>query len=58
MLGPGSVHAAECHEGGFVGVDFEIEQDLANELPDNLPDFNRKLAGQDSLNGGSGSNAN
>ena len=25
MLGRGSVHADECHKGGFIGADFGIE---------------------------------
>ena len=43
MLGAKSVHAAECLTANFVGVDFGIEQDLTNELPDNWRDFNEKF---------------
>lgn len=43
MLGSGSVHAAECLEGGFVGTDFGIKQDLAKDLPEDWRVFNRKF---------------
>ena len=42
MPGRGSMHVDECRRDGFVGVDFGIEQDLSNELPDNWRDFNQK----------------
>ena len=42
MLGPKSIHASECIEGGFIGVDVEIRQDLGSEIPDNLKDFNAR----------------
>ncbi len=40
MLGPGSVHAAEAFAGGFIGTDFDIHQDLSNQLPDEWRKFN------------------
>ena len=42
MLGPKSIHASECIEGDFIGVDVEIRQDLGSEIPDNLKDFNAR----------------
>ena len=41
MLGKGSVHADECFEGGFIGVDFDLKQDLTGNLPENWREFNR-----------------
>jgi restriction system protein len=43
MLGAGSAHAAESLAGQFIGVDFEIKQDLAGKLPDDLRTFNEKF---------------
>jgi hypothetical protein len=43
MLGGGSVHAAECLAGGFVGTDFGIPQDLSHDLPEDWREFNRKF---------------
>ena len=34
MLGKGSAFASECFAGGFIGIDFEIKQDLSAELPE------------------------
>ncbi len=42
MLGKGSVHAAECFSGGFIGTDFEIDQDLTGHLSADLRTFNRQ----------------
>lgn len=42
MLGPKSVHAALCRDQGFIGVDYEIAQDLSADLTDNWRDFNQK----------------
>ena len=42
MLGPKSVHADECFNGGFIGGDWGIEQDLSEDLGDNFRDFNKK----------------
>ena len=41
MLGKGSRHAAACFAGGFIGTDFEINQDLTGKLPDNWRPFNQ-----------------
>lgn len=43
MAGAKSIYAAQCVEGGFIGVDYEINQDLTNQLPDNWRDFNTKF---------------
>lgn len=40
MAGAGGVHAAECVHAGFIGVDYQIPQDLTNHLPENWRDFN------------------
>lgn len=43
MLGAQSKHADECFKGNFIGADFNIEQDLSKDLPDNWRDFNYKF---------------
>lgn len=43
MLGRKSVHAAECFAGGFVGVDFDIHEDLTRKLPDQWREFNKQF---------------
>lgn len=43
MLGEGSVHAAECFVGGFIGTDFEIYLDLSGKLPEEWRDFNKEF---------------
>jgi restriction system protein len=43
MLGKGSMYAKECREQGFFGADFDIQQDLTNELPDDWREFNKKF---------------
>lgn len=43
MLGAKSIYAEECYNGSFIGADFDIKQDLCNELPDNWRDFNQKF---------------
>jgi restriction system protein len=40
MLGRRSVYARECFEGGFVGTDFGIHEDLAGKLPEKWRQFN------------------
>ena len=40
MLGRQSAHAAECLAGGFIGVDYEIHQDLTGQLPEEWREFN------------------
>lgn len=43
MLGQKSVHASEALAGNFIGVDFEIPQDLTPDLPDDWRVFNKKF---------------
>jgi restriction system protein len=43
MLGKKSIYAETCFNEGFIGTDFEINQDLTNELPENWRDFNAKF---------------
>lgn len=43
MLGHQGEHAAECFAGGFVGADFDIEQDLTYQLPNKWRQFNAKF---------------
>lgn len=42
MLGPRSAHATLGHEQGFIGADYEINQDVSADLTDNWRDFNQK----------------
>jgi restriction system protein len=41
-LGRGGVHADECQAGQFIGVDYDIHQDLTGQFPDVWRDFNKK----------------
>jgi len=43
MLGGKSIHSAICVAENFIGADYEIIQDLSNDLPDNWRDFNAKF---------------
>jgi len=43
MLGAKSIYAEQCYKEGFIGADFDIKQDLTNDLPDNWRDFNKKF---------------
>lgn len=42
MAGSGSVHAAQCVSGGFIGVDYQIQQDLSPDLGLTRQQFNQK----------------
>lgn len=42
MLGRKSDCAQECYERGFIGADFDIHEDLTNNLPENWREFNAK----------------
>ena len=41
MLGRKSIYAEECFAGNFIGVDFGINEDLTDKLPENWRDFNK-----------------
>ena len=43
ILGAKSVFAKECFEENFIGADYNINQDLTQELPENWRDFNAKF---------------
>lgn len=43
MLGKASAHAMECFEGGFIGVDFDLKEDLTGKLPESWQEFNRRF---------------
>lgn len=43
MLGKGSKFATECIEGGFIGTDFHIREDLTGKLPEEWREFNKKF---------------
>ena len=43
MLGKKSVHAETCVADSFIGADFDITQNLSDELPENWRDFNSKF---------------
>lgn len=43
MLGKQSAHAADCFNGGFIGADFGIAQDLTRKLPEEWRAFNREF---------------
>lgn len=42
MLGAKSIYAKDCYSGKFIGVDYDIQEDLTNNLPKNWRDFNAK----------------
>jgi restriction system protein len=42
MLGQQSAYASTCLEGGFVGVDFDIREDLTGKLPEDWRPFNKQ----------------
>lgn len=43
MLGRQSMYASTCFDGNFIGTDYEIQQDLKMELPDDWRAFNKKF---------------
>lgn len=43
MLGRKSVHAQAGFAGGFIGADYEINQDLKGKLPEEWREFNRQF---------------
>lgn len=42
MLGKQSSFASECLSGAFIGVDFDIHEDLTGKLPDDWRPFNKQ----------------
>jgi restriction system protein len=42
MLGARSAHAEICRSEGFVGTDFEIDEDLTGRFPGTLREFNKE----------------
>jgi len=42
MLGQGSKYAKMCRENGYIGANFDINEDLSDSLYDNWRDFNYK----------------
>lgn len=43
MLGQGGKFAKDCRENGYIGANFDIAQDLTNDLPDNFREFTEKF---------------
>ena len=43
-LGAKSAFAAKCLRGGFIGTDFEINEDLSANLPGSWREFNKRKA--------------
>jgi restriction system protein len=43
MLGQRSIYSAECLAGKFIGVDFDIQQDLTASLPEDWRAFNKQF---------------
>lgn len=43
MLGRKSIYADEACKGKFIGVDFGLEMDLSNKLPENWREFNKEF---------------
>lgn len=43
MPGAKSIYAEQCLKEGFIGADFDIKQDLSNDLPENWREFNKKF---------------
>ncbi|HYE63252.1 MAG TPA: endonuclease NucS domain-containing protein [Phycisphaerales bacterium] len=43
MLGKGSAHAEACFGEGFIGTDYEIDEDLSGQFHDRWQDFNREF---------------
>lgn len=42
MLGRAGKYAKMCREGGYIGADFDINEDLSDSLYENWRDFNKK----------------
>lgn len=46
MLGKKSDLAEKCRVEGFIGTDFDVNEDLTNQLPDDWREFNQKWINQ------------
>ena len=42
MLGKKSIYAEDCLKGNFIGVDFDVHEDLTGKLTENWRDFNHE----------------
>ena len=42
MLGRGSRDADQCRAEGFIGTDFDVFEDLSDQLPESWREFNEK----------------
>ena len=42
MLGRGGMYVEECVRDGYIGVDFNIYEDLSAALPENWREFNKR----------------
>lgn len=40
MLGAKSIFAKQCYDEGFIGADYDINEDLSNKLPEDWREFN------------------
>jgi len=40
MLGAKSSFAKQCYDEGFIGADYDINEDLSNKLPEDWREFN------------------
>lgn len=43
MLGRKSIYAAECFANNYIGIDFGINEDLTDQLPDDWRTFNKEF---------------
>ena len=43
MLGKKSIYAAECFANHYIGVHFDINEDLTGKLPDDWRTFNKEF---------------
>ena len=43
MAGAKSIHAATCHEQGFIGADWDFAQDLTGQFPEDWRAFNKRF---------------
>jgi restriction system protein len=43
ILGKGNAYAAECFAGGFIGANYDIQDDISQKLPEQWREFNKKF---------------